>query len=153
MIIMPVPKDVRNFKPKFIGPLTKRQFLSLVPAGIIAALMLWLFSGLLPRDIVIFLIVIIDIPIVACGFIDVYGMPLQVFMKDYIYSKLFFPTNRVYKTKNVYEKYAKQNKITYAYFDGDTTTYTGKNLKLKEREYRKRLERYLRENPEMKPID
>ena len=32
MIIMPVPKDIRNVKAKFIGPFTKRQTYAIVPA-------------------------------------------------------------------------------------------------------------------------
>lgn len=153
MVIMPVPKDIRNFKPKFIGPLTKRQFFSLLPAGIIAAVMLWGFSGIIQRDIIILIVILLDIPIVACGFIDIHGMPLWIFMKDYIMARLFYPTNRIYKTKNVYDKYGKQNKITYAYFDGDTELYSGKMLKRKQKEYKRRLDRYLKDNPQMRPIE
>ena len=32
MIIMPVPKDVRSFKPKFMGPFTKREALGVACA-------------------------------------------------------------------------------------------------------------------------
>lgn len=38
MIIMPVPKDVREFKPKFIGPFSKREFIGVAATVAIAIL-------------------------------------------------------------------------------------------------------------------
>ena len=50
MIIMPVPKDVRDFKPKFIGPLTKPQFVSLAVAGIVAVLLYGTIGKIMNRE-------------------------------------------------------------------------------------------------------
>lgn len=152
MIIMPVPKDVRDIKPKFIGPLTKRQFYAAVPSAIIAVLVFSTVGRALPRDFTIALIAILDAPIILCGIMDVYGMPIYIYLRDVMIAKIFAPSNRPYATQNTFEKYAEQHKITYEFFDGDLKTYQGKALKKKQKQNKKRFERYLKENPDQKPI-
>lgn len=153
MIIMPVPKDVRKFEPKFIGPLTKRQTFSVIPACVVAWVIYGLFGRIADPNSLVIAIALVDIPILAFGFIDVYGMPLYVYAKDILLQKIFAPKYRPYSTENVYRKYAKQTKITYEFFDGDMTEYEGKRLKRKQKENKKRLERFLKDNPELKPIE
>lgn len=153
MIKEQVPKDIRTFEPKFIGPFTKRQTKAIIPAGIIAALFVGVGKKFLPTDFVVALITVIDIPLLLCGFIDIQGMPLWVFVKEAVITKMIYPAVRPYKTGNSYRNKAKQNTITYAYFDGDVETYSGRKLKLKQKEYRKRLQKYYTVNPDMKPLE
>ena len=58
-----------------------------------------------------------------------------------------------YVTENTFDKLTKQSKITYEYFDGDDKEYTDKEMKKKQKLNKKRLEKYLKTNPDMKPID
>lgn len=153
MIIMPVPKDIRNVKAKFIGPFTRRQTYALVPAGLIAVGVYTLFNRYVSSESLIGLIAALDTPIIACGFIDVYGMPLWVFAKDVAITKCLAPKHRPYATENTYGAYAGQNCITYEYFDGDMEDYSGKKRKRKKKLNKKRLERFLTDNPELKPIE
>ena len=153
MVQMPVNKDVRSFQPKFIGPFSKRQFMALLPAGLITAFLILVVGKVVPGEFLYILAAIIDIPIVACGFIDIQGVPLKTFFTEVILTKAAYPKARYYKTENIYDIYSKQNTISYAYFDGDTTEYTGKQLIRKQKEYQKRLQKYLKLNPEMKPLD
>lgn len=153
MIIMPVPKDIRNVKAKFIGPFTRRQTYALVPAGLIAVGIYTLFNRYVSSESLVGLIAALDTPIIACGFIDVYGMPLWVFAKDVAITKCLDPKYRPYATENTYCAYAGQNCITYEYFDGDMEDYSGKKRKRKKKLNKKRLERFLSDNPELKPIE
>ena len=150
MIIMPVPKDIRNVKAKFIGPFTKRQTYAIVPA-VVVGLLLNTFLGKLglPSDLKVVITIAAVSPIIACGFIDVCDMPLAVFLRDVAIVKFFAP----YVTENTFDKLAKQSKITYEYFDGDDKEYTDKEMKKKQKLNKKRLEKYLKTNPDMKPID
>lgn len=154
MIIMPVPKDIRNVKAKFIGPFTKRQTYTIIPAAVIGFL---LNTGLgklgIPSDLKVVLILVVVIPIVACGFLDICDMPLPVFLRDVAIVKFFAPKYRPYVTENTFDKLAMQSKITYEYFDGDDKEYTDKEMKKKQKLNKKRLEKYLKINPDMKPID
>ena len=149
MIIMPVPKDIRNVKAKFIGPFTKRQTYAIVPA-VVVGLLLNTFLGKLglPSDLKVVITIAAVSPIIACGFIDVCDMPLAVFLRDVAIVKFFAPKCRPYV-----DKLAKQSKITYEYFDGDDKEYTDKEMKKKQKLNKKRLEKYLKTNPDMKPID
>lgn len=95
MIIMPVPKDIRNVKAKFIGPFTKRQTYAIVPA-VVVGLLLNTFLGKLglPSDLKVVITIAAVSPIIACGFIDVCDMPLAVFLRDVAIVKFFAPKTR-----------------------------------------------------------
>ena len=127
MIIMPVPKDVRSFKPKFIGPFSKREFLGVVGMVLIAVITITqrativLIPGVIP---------------ILCGFIDVQGMPIWVFAKDLIVQKFIAPRHRLYKVRNLYQDYAVRNQITMEYLD-DNPGVTVKQKKKKKKEYEK----------------
>ena len=154
MIIMPVPKDIRNVKAKFIGPFTKRQTYAIVPAVIVGLLMNTFLGKLgLSSDLKVTLTIAAVSPIVACGFIDVCDMPLAVFLRDVAIVKFFAPKCRPYVTENTFDKLAEQSRITYEYFYGDDKEYTDKEMKKKQKLNKKRLEKYLKANPDMKPID
>lgn len=152
MIIMPVPADVRHIKAKFIGPFSKRQTLAIVPAALLGIFLFMLIRDIFPLDICAIIIGIIDIPILLCGFVDIYGMPFGVYAKEIVINKLLVPKQRPYVTRNIYESLAVQNKITYAYFDGDSEEYTEKQLQKKKKNDQKRLERFLLEHPEFEDI-
>ena len=153
MIIMPVPKDIRKMEPKFIGPLTKRQTIFLAPAALIAYIVFFTLAPIISQDVAMPLIIILDLPLVACGFLNPYGMPFYIYVKDIVTNKVLAPSYRPYATENVFKKYGKQNMITYEFFDGDTEEYTEKEMKKKKKENKKRFEKFLKENPELKPIE
>lgn len=153
MIIMPVPKDIRKFEPKFLGPFSKRQTFAVVPAGLIAGMLFFSLGNVISQEILIGLIGVIDIPILACGFLDMYGMPLYVYAKEVAINKILAPRYRPYATENTFAKYGEQTKITYEFFDGDTEEYTEKQMKKKRKENKKRLEQFLKDNPELQPIE
>lgn len=152
MIIMPVPKDIRAIKAKFIGPFSRRQTMAVIPAGMIAMAVFFTLGDYVSNDILTGVIVLLDTPIVACGFIDIYGMPLWIFAKDVFIGILLVPKKRPYCTENTYKEYAKQNCISYEYFDADTEEYTARQLKKKTKEKKKRLEAFYKEFPELWPI-
>ena len=162
MIIMPVPKDIREFKPKFIGPLTKPQFFSVVGAGLVAAVVLSLAGNIgsneMKRSIVMTIITIIDAPILACGFITIRNLPILVYIRDVIIRNMLAPSLRPYHTENSYEKLGEQTLITYEYFDPDfgyTTNKKGERVKVKSRSKAAavKLEDYYKEHPEMRGME
>ncbi len=153
MIIQPVPRDIRNIKAKFIGPFTKRQFFSVVPAAILGFAVVNLTKPLgLSEEMLVGVVAIVDAPILICGFVDFYGMPAWVYFKDVFITKFLAPADRPYATENTFQNLAKQSKITYEYFDGDDTEYSVKQMKKKKKANEKRLKAYLDANPDMKGI-
>ena len=131
MIIMPVPKDIRKFEPKFLGPFSKRQTFAVVPAGLIAGMLFFSLGNVISQEILIGLIGVIEVAI----------------------NKILAPRYRPYATENTFAKYGEQTKITYEFFDGDTEEYTEKQMKKKQKENKKRLEQFLKDNPELQPIE
>ena len=153
MIIMPVPKDIRNVKAKFIGPFTRRQAYAVIPAAVIGYLIQKILSSFqCPPDLSVVIIFLVVTPVIMCGFIDVCGMPLWDFARNVAIRRIFAPKTRPYVTENTFDKLAVQNKITYEYFDGDDKEYTEKEMKKKRKQNKKRLERYLKEHPDMNAI-
>lgn len=153
-IIMPIPRDVRKVKTKFIGPFTKRQFCFIVPAGVLAfAINAATKKAGMQQDIAMYLILVATAPLIAFGYLDIYDMPSYIFLKNFLEGILLGSSKKVYHTENVFAKLAEWNRITYAYFDGDLSReLSAKEKKKKARANRKRFKKYMREHPEMKPI-
>lgn len=150
MIIMPVPKDVRTFKPKFIGPFSKREFLGVAGAIAIAVVFFAITSSfmadytLTQRGTII--LIPASIPL-ACGFVDIQGMPIWVFVKELIIQKFLAPKHRLYATNNIYQEYAIRNKITMEYLDDEPATTPAQKRK-KKKEYAQSLKKFEAGNPD-----
>ena len=158
MIIMPVPKDIRDFKPKFIGPLTKPQFFGVAGAGIAASIIYALFGKILGRETLLAIMFVVATPFIACGFIQLKQLPLAIYFRDIWLRNFLAPSFRPYKTENSYQKLGEQTLITYEYFDPDfgyTTNKRGEKVKAKNRSKLSaaKLEEYLKEHPEMRGIE
>lgn len=155
MIIMPVPKDVREFKPKFIGTLTKPQFISVFAAAIVGAFLFMVFGGVLSSNATMTIVVIIDAPVLCCGFIELRNLPLPIYIRDIMVRNILAPAKRPYSTENSYQDLAEQPYITYEYFDPDfgfTTNKKGIRTKVKKRSKlaTTKLNEYLAKHPEMR---
>ena len=122
MIIMPVPRDVREFKPKFIGPFSKREFIGVAVAVVIAILtfaVTYPFSmGMTMNQRAVIVLVPGVFPL-ACGFIDIQGMPIWIYAWNLVIQNFLAPRHRVYRTSNNFAEYARRNRITMEYLDGD----------------------------------
>lgn len=158
MIIMPVPKDIRKFKPKFIGPLTKPQFVSVFIAGIVTATLFTVLGSFVPSNAIMTVAMIIDAVILACGFIELRNLPLLIYLRDIAYRNTFAPARRPYRTENSYQNLSEQPYITYEYFDPDfgyTTNKKGEKVKAKNRAKlsNAKLNEYLADHPDMKGFE
>lgn len=90
-----IPKDIRKYDTKFIGPFTFRQTILFVIASIIAILV-WKVTKIIP------IALIASSPFLALGWIKVYGQELEKFLKSAFISNLLAPAVRKYKTKTPY---------------------------------------------------
>ena len=121
-----IPKDISKYEAKIIGPFTLRQAICTVPAIGIAVLAFTTLIKYIPKDICIFITIILVAPLLLCGYIKVYGMPFEKFAKMVFISIVLAPTNRKYKTVNVYETITKT-----------TTALDAKDKKQKKKSVRK----------------
>lgn len=99
-IEMEIPKDIRKYKKKLVGPLTARQTLFSIPAIVFGGLVFYAFKDVFQGDVHIFLTILTALPFLMLGWIEVYGMPLERFIKTAFVSTILSPANRKYVTKN-----------------------------------------------------
>ena len=104
MIQVEIPKDVRQYETKLLGPLTLRQSLW---GGLGVGLCLLFYNKVgkplqLSSDMLFLACAIIAFIPILFGFAKPYGMPFEKFAKVAFWS-LIAPSHRVYKTKNIYD--------------------------------------------------
>lgn len=108
---MEIPKDIRKYEAKLIGPLTTRQAICLVPAVALAVLAYTTLDNFLSQDVCLFIVIIIVAPFLLCGWFKPYNMPFEKFLQTVFVSVVLAPVNRKYVTKNVYEEIAKEREM------------------------------------------
>ena len=103
MINVEIPKDIRQYEAKLIGPFTPRQTAFFVPGCICAIVVYKLVSNIAPMDVAAFSCMVTVVPFVLFGWVKIYGMPLEDFIKSAFVSNVLSPTKRKYKTENTFE--------------------------------------------------
>ena len=96
-----IPKDIKDYKPKLIGPFTTRQICCLAPA---LALGVGVFFGLrtvLSSEVRLFLITLAAVPFFLIGWYEPYHMPFEKFIKTIFVSTVLSPVIRKYKTERM----------------------------------------------------
>ena len=102
MIEVKIPKEINKYKPKLIGPLTFRQFVSAI---VFLPLCVVIFLGVKPyvgQDLAGFFVIIPGGLMYLFGWRDFYGMPFEKFLKSTFISNVLAPTKRKWKTENFY---------------------------------------------------
>ena len=160
MVIMPIPKDVRKFKTKIFMSFTLRQISFILIGGALGCAVKFglgnVWTDEVGKEACNYLMMFVMAPFVMCGYVDIQDMPIYVYAKEVLINRYFGHKRRPYRTVNIYENLAVQNKITYEYFDDVDDSFDKKGRKKSEKrikkEHEKRLEKFLKENPDLKPI-
>lgn len=102
MIQVQVPKDIRKFQTKAIGPFTLRQVVCLI-LGIVPAV---LVAILVPLGIEYKILIgmIFAIPIWLCGFLKIDGATPEVYVIRLIYKYFLTSPKRKVKYENTYRE-------------------------------------------------
>ncbi|WP_022775082.1 PrgI family protein [Butyrivibrio sp. AE2015] len=97
-----VPRDIKRVKPKFVGPLNKRQTYTMA-IGIGFGLCGYFISKpTIGASNAIFVLIALMLPVVFCGLFEKDNRYLEDILKDYINVKFKRPGVRVFKTQNMY---------------------------------------------------
>lgn len=96
MIDGKMPKDIRVYKTKIVGPLTGRQMICLALMGVIDLILykLVITPYELPREFIIYGLIFIDLPIAALGWIEPQGMTLEKYIWNVVVRYLLSPAKR-----------------------------------------------------------
>ena len=105
MITVEVPKDVRRYEAKLIGPLTTRNTAGAAIAVVSAIIVnrLLTFLGVAPDMTTLFCIVA-AIPGIGIGWLKPYEQPLEQFLISIYYTEILSPPIRKYVSENEYEE-------------------------------------------------
>lgn len=102
MIEIKIPKEIRDYKEKFLFGLTIRQFVSLAVALAICVPLFIFGKNALGEDLASWLIIIIAAPIFAFGFFRFEGMPFEQFLLLLYRQKWAEPQKRKYVELPIY---------------------------------------------------
>lgn len=106
-IEMEIPKDITKTKKKFVGPLSFRQCIMVVPAVLLDWGAYKVMKGLeVSSDTMLPIMLLIMLPFLAFGWIELYGLPLEKFLAVSFKSTVLSPQKRLYKTHNYYQSAA-----------------------------------------------
>ena len=108
MIEVPMNDDIRKYQPKVLGPFNLRQLLCMILA-ITVAIPLWRFINMEVDDKVLLMCVIL-LPILACGWIKMDGLPFEKLLIRMVYFYLLAPKRRKYISENTYKQALLKNK-------------------------------------------
>lgn len=96
MIEIKIPKEITEYKSKFLFGLTVRQFVSLAGAlAVCIPLYIW-GKNFMPEDLVSWVIMLVGIPLLAFGFFRFHGMNFENFLLLLIRQKFIEPQRRKY---------------------------------------------------------
>lgn len=117
MIEAQIPKDIRKYESKLVGPFTLRQLICFL-IGCGCAFLGYKFIGpIFGSNNSVTVAFFLAIPAIAFGWVKPYGMTLEKFLQTALISNFIAPKHRKYKIKNGYRKAAvkfhKQDKKEY----------------------------------------
>ena len=111
MIYVTVPKDLSKVKSKVAFNLTKRQLICFTPAVLLGVPLFFLTRGVLGNSTATLLMILVMLPFFFFAMYERNGMPLEVYLKHMINTKIIKQAERPYQTNNMYSALARQRKL------------------------------------------
>lgn len=102
MIEIKIPKEINEYKEKFLFGLTVRQFVSVAVALVICVPSFIFGKNVLGEDLMSWIIILIAVPIFGYGFFNFNGMPFEQFVIVLYRQKWAEPQKRKYEELPVY---------------------------------------------------
>ena len=96
MVEVEMTKDIKNYEPRLIGPFTTRQVI-LLAIGLAYAVPMAIWLPIEDITIRILVAVVALAPMIACGWLDMMGMRLEMFVYQAFIKRIFRPKERVYE--------------------------------------------------------
>ena len=104
MLEMKIPQEINKYESKLVGPLTTRQTLSIIAAGVLCVLFFKIFKGLIPDDYLYVGCFVIAFPFGIIGWWKPYGMPAEKFFLAVLFNTIISSSRRFFKSNNVVNK-------------------------------------------------
>lgn len=106
-MLIKIPKNILNYKSKVLGSFTVRQgVFGILGAIVICAFGFGFFFPDMPTDLRQVIATFIGLPLLAFGFVEPYGMPLEKIIPIFVMDNFVYPTVRYYKTEYKIEDFS-----------------------------------------------
>lgn len=109
MIEREVLKDIDTYKPKFIGPLTLRNFVCIAIAAAIAIPVFLILNIWFITPFCVLISSMCAAPALLCGFYQPYNEPLEKFFISFITQIAIAPKNRKYEIRSVDDEFKNED--------------------------------------------
>lgn len=111
MIEIEMSKDIHDYEPRVVGMFTVRQIVCLCISAAYAVplfmILGWFGLSMTTRATIA---ILLAAPGIACGYVKLYGMPLEKFFVSCVLPQLLFPTKRKYVTENTLDYLTRDDK-------------------------------------------
>ena len=97
-----VPRDIKKVKPKFLGPLNKRQTYTMAIGIGLGVVGYYASKPYIGASNAIFVLMAIMLPITFCGLFEKDNRYVEDMVRDYVNVKFIRPGVRVFKSENMY---------------------------------------------------
>lgn len=99
MLEISIPRDVRDFQPKFMGPFTERQCAALAAMIVVLSLTVLIQKNLLGFEVISYIPgLVLASPAILFGWGDkVFQMPFEVYARTVFLNAFVIPKHRVYQ--------------------------------------------------------
>ena len=101
MIAVRIPAEIRKYKERPVFGLTGRQLLFSFITVLICFPLYWFGRKVIPEDIIAWLIIFLAVPLLALGFVEINGMPMEKFFIAWLKFEVLYPRNRVFRSHNI----------------------------------------------------
>lgn len=110
MAYVDVPKDLTNIKTKFIGNFTKRQCVCFGLGILVGFPGYFIARGAIGTTAAFYVLIALMAPFFLFGIVEKDGLPLEIYMLNFIRHTLAYPQIRVERSENIYEYYDEKRK-------------------------------------------
>jgi len=97
-----IPKDIREYKEKWVLGLTLRQAICTVIAIGVSIPLYRYGVKIVGQEIISWVVILTAVPIFLIGYFKYNGMPFEQFALIWFKINFIYPEKRLYKTKNLY---------------------------------------------------
>lgn len=102
MIEIRVPKEIMDFKEKFLLGLTVRQFIFAAVTMAVCVPLYIIGKNYMPEDILSFIVILAALPLLAFGFFNYNSMTFEKFLQNFFRQTFVEPQKRKYNELPVF---------------------------------------------------
>ena len=110
MAYVDVPKDLTNIKTKFIGNFTKRQCVCFGIGIVVGFPGYFIIRSLAGTTPAFYSLIALMAPFFLFGLVEKDGLPLEVYLLNFIRHRFAYPQIRLMGSENIYEYYEERRK-------------------------------------------